>query len=397
MTESALAVVGILVALASVPGTIELLALTLAGVLPARRPRADGSDGRDLHVVAVVPAHDEEAGITRCVESLRACAPVDDRFSIAVIADNCSDATAERARAAGARVLERHDPTKSGKGHALAWAFRRLLAEDADVLLVVDADTVVEPGLVAALRGRFAAGADAVQTRYGVRNADESLRTRLMNVALLAFNVLRPRGRDRLGLSVGILGNGFALARDTLLAVPYDAHSVVEDLEYHLALVRAGKRVEFADETTVRADMPVGGRGVDTQRARWEGGRLRMIRETAPALAGEVASGRLRLLEPLLELLLLPLAFHVVLLAAALAIPWGPGRLYASFGLGLVGVHVVAGIVVGGGGRRDLVALLAAPVYVLWKVGLSHAIARASRREADWVRTERADATSERP
>ncbi len=397
MTESALAVVGVLVALASLPGTIELLALTLAGVLPARRPDTAESDGSALHVVAVVPAHDEEAGIARCVESLRACAPADDRLSIAVIADNCSDATAENARAAGARVLERHDPTRIGKGHALEWAFRRLLSEGADVLLVVDADTIVEPGLVSVLRQRFAAGADAVQTRYGVLNAGESLRTRLMNVALLAFNVLRPRGRDRLGLSVGILGNGFALGRDTLLAVPYDAHSVVEDLEYHLALVRAGKRVEFADETTVRADMPVGGRGADTQRARWEGGRLRMVRETAPVLAGEVASGRLRLLEPLLELLLLPLAFHVVLLAAALVVPWPPGRLYASFGLGLVGAHVVAGIVVGGGGRRDLVALLAAPFYVVWKVGLSRAIARASRREAAWVRTERADATGERP
>lgn len=397
MTEPVLAVVGLLVALSSLPGTIELFAITLAGVLPARRPDPAPSEGRDLHVVAVIPAHDEEAGIARCVESLHACAPTDDLFSIAVIADNCGDATAERARAAGARVLERHDSTKIGKGHALEWAFRRLLAEAADVLLVVDADTVVEPSLVSALRQRFAAGADAVQTRYGVRNADESLRTRLMNVALLAFNVLRPRGRDRLGLSVGILGNGFALARDTLVAVPYHAHSVVEDLEYHLALVRAGKRVEFADETTVRADMPVGGRGAATQRARWEGGRFRMIRETAPTLAGEIASGRLRLLEPLLELLLLPLAFHVVLLVAALVVPWPPGRAYAGLGLGLVGAHVVAGIVVGGGGRRDLVALLAAPFYVVWKVGLSRAIARASRREADWVRTERADATSDGP
>ena len=69
-----------------------------------------------------------------------------------------------------------------------------------------------------------------------------------MNVALLAFNVLRPRGRARWGLSCGILGNGFGLARKTLEAVPYDASSVVEDLEYHLRVVESGRRVEFLGE-----------------------------------------------------------------------------------------------------------------------------------------------------
>jgi hypothetical protein len=77
-----------------------------------------------------------------------------------------------------------------------------------------------------------------VQVRYTTLNADASLRTRLMNVALMAFNALRPRGRERIGLSAGILGNGFALAAETLRPGPYTADSVVEDLEYHLLLVR---------------------------------------------------------------------------------------------------------------------------------------------------------------
>ena len=76
------------------------------------------------------------------------------------------------------------------------------------------------------MRAWLGSGADAVQCRYGVLNAGDSLRTRLMNVALLAFNVLRPRGRDRLGFSAGILGNGFALRAETLATVPYVARSV---------------------------------------------------------------------------------------------------------------------------------------------------------------------------
>lgn len=387
---------GVALVASTLPGSIELLLLTLAGVLPARRPPALRRPGEALRIVAVVPAHDEAEGISSCVESLLDCEPVGDRFRVLVVADNCTDDTAKRARAAGAEVLERSDPHHRGKGYALQWAFTRLLSQNADVVLVVDADTKVETNLLSALRARFGSGAAAVQCPYGVANADASLRTRLQRVALLAFNALRPRARARLGLSVGILGNGFALSRETLLAVPYDAHSVVEDLEYHLALVRSGRRVEFALETGVFAEMPAGGRGVETQRERWEGGRLRMIREAAPRLLRDIFGGHTRLIEPLLELLLLPLAFHVTLLLLTLVLPWSAAQTYALFGLTLVGAHVVAALLMGGGNLRDVAALAAAPFYVVWKLTLARRIARTARREADWVRTERAPATGDR-
>jgi len=397
---------GTLLALATLPGTLELLLLTIGGLLPPRR-RGDGrSAGSAVRLAVVVPAHNEESGIARCVAGLSAAAreavgPAwdnrpDGPLAIVVVADNCADATAARAREAGARVLERTDTERRGKGYALEFAFGRLLAEGYDAVAVVDADTVVEPNVLAAMCGLLAEGADAVQTRYGVLNAAASLRTRLMNVALLAFNVLRPRGRERWGLSVGIFGNGFALARGTLAAVPYDAHSVVEDLEYHLRLVRAGRAVRFADAATVRADMPVGGRGVETQRARWEGGRFRMIIDTVPMLAGAVVRGQWRLLEPLFELLLLPLAFHVALLVLTALVPFAPSQWYALAAIALVALHVVAGIVVGGGSWRDLAALAVAPAYVVWKLALAPAIARASRRKTEWVRTERHTSAEDR-
>jgi cellulose synthase/poly-beta-1,6-N-acetylglucosamine synthase-like glycosyltransferase len=222
-----------------------------------------------------------------------------------------------------------------------------------------------------------------------VLNPEASLRTRLMNTALMAFNVLRPRGRERLGLSVGILGNGFALTSATLAAVPYDAHSIVEDLEYSLRIVRAGRRIAFADGTTVRGVMPSSGRGVETQRARWEGGRFRMIAQNVPALARNVLRGRLELVEPLLELLLLPLAFHAVLLATIAAVPFALTRIYALIGFTLLGLHICAAIAIGGGDWRDFAALLAAPVYTLWKLKMLPKILKSAPFDTPWVRTDR--------
>ncbi len=375
-------VIGFLLIMLTLPGVLELALLTLGGVLPvhARKPN---NTAPALPLAILVPAHNEAAHIERCLRSLQQAA--NELTTIIVIADNCSDNTAEIARQAGVRVIERHNAAERGKGFALAYAIAQLWAEDFAAFVIVDADTIVAPNFVTAMQARFADRADAVQCRYGVLNAQAAPRTRLLNIALLAFNVLRPRGRERWGLSAGLLGNGFGLARATLAAVQHSAHSIVEDLEYHLKLVRAGRRVQFADETTVLAEMPVAGAGVTTQRARWEGGKLQMLRQYAGVLLRDVFSGRWRLLEPLLELLLLPLAFHVALLLGTLGCAWlaplGWLRAYACFGLLLTVGHVVAAVVVGGGGWRDWLTLARAPFYILWwKLSLLRAIIRAAHK-----------------
>jgi hypothetical protein len=116
-----------------------------------------------------------------------------------------------------------------------------------------------------------------------------------------------------------------------------------------------------------------------------------MIGEWTGPLLRDIGQGRLRLLEPLLELLLLPLAFHVLLLVVALLPPFSWSRGYAVAGLALVGVHVLAAIRVGGGGWRDGMALLAAPFYILWKLTLFKALVGSARKDAAWVRTARED------
>src|SRR5438105_3552486 len=94
--------------------------------------------------VIVVPSHNEETGIARTVENLLKLSWPKELFKVLVVADNCKDATAQRARAAGAEVLERTDLVKRGKGYALAYAFETVLAEgNSDAVVVVDADTIV--------------------------------------------------------------------------------------------------------------------------------------------------------------------------------------------------------------------------------------------------------------
>ena len=156
---------GIVLAAAGLPfaaSGVYLLALALASF---RRERP----ARPLYPIArlavLVPAHDEEELVGRCVSALRAQTYPSSRRRVVVIADNCGDRTAEVAAAAGAEVLERRDDHRRGKGHALRWAMDRLLAETEppDAVVVVDADSIADRELLGELAAALATGADVAQ------------------------------------------------------------------------------------------------------------------------------------------------------------------------------------------------------------------------------------------
>ena len=145
---------------AATPATY-LAALSLAS---AKKPaEAEGIDPA-LRLAVLVPAHDEEVLIGRSVDSLLDQDYPRELRRVVVVADNCTDSTARVARSHGAEVLERVDLDRRGKGHALNWAMRTLIASDAgiDAFVVVDADSVTDPGLLRALEAAAQAGAQAL-------------------------------------------------------------------------------------------------------------------------------------------------------------------------------------------------------------------------------------------
>jgi cellulose synthase/poly-beta-1,6-N-acetylglucosamine synthase-like glycosyltransferase len=378
--------IGGIAAIATLPGTVELLMLSVAALMTEQDlPTGEGP----WRVAVVIPAHNEETGITSCIASLLSAAHNGFEVDVYVIADHCTDATAAVSQAAGARVIQREDPLERGKGHGLNDAFTRLAPAGYNCFLVVDADTVVAPDFLLKAAGALRGGAEAVQVRYTARHGEQTTRTRLMDFALSAFNWVRPRGRERMGLSVGILGNGFGLRAETLQAVPYLAASLVEDLEYHLALVRAGKRVHFIEGGGVFGEMPVRGKGVKTQRARWEGGRLHILKLPGPKLFADVLRGQTTSLEPLLDLLLLPLAFHVTLLVIAATAHAKLVGTIGLTGLAVVLIHLAVTIMVRKRGWADVVTLGGAPFYIVWKLLLVPTLLRHARAKQEWVRTDR--------
>ena len=390
MTHLLLSCLGLGLMAVTLPLVLELALVTSAAVPLARsRRREEDLSVEGYSLAIVIPAHNEEMLIERCVRSLLESAGPDAGGRIFVVAHNCTDSTAERARAADAQVLIYDDPAARGKGFALSHGFAQALASEADAVLVIDADSVVSKNLVPAVERLLANGADALQCRYEMESATEKASGGLAALALRGFNVVRPRGRERLGLSAGIFGNGFALTRALLNEVPYGAYSVVEDLEYHINLVIAGKRVHFLEGALVSATLPASRQGETVQRSRWEGGRFHVARTWTGPLLKQVLRGRLRLAEPLLDVAGLPMAYGVFALLLALCMPLPAVRVYALASFAVIAFHVLVAASLGPDFLKTLGLLAMAPVYIVWKLCLLPAVLRGSRGKAAWIRTNR--------
>ncbi len=390
------AALDVVLAIASLPLLAACVYLALLALASRRRPAPPSGDG-SIFFHLVVPAHDEEAGIASTVQSVVAVDYPRARFRVLVVADNCSDQTAERARGAGASVLVRDDLLHRGKGYALEYAFDALLAHGPEgAVVVIDADTVVSPNLLAALAARLEGGAAAAQVDYAVRNPQASWRTRLMTLALAMFHVLRSLGRENLGLSCGLRGNGMCFSTSLLRMIPHRAFSLVEDVEYGVRLGEAGHRVQYVPEAHVYGEMVSAERASRSQRHRWEGGRLALARERGPTLLRNAFMRRDPvLLDLAMDVLVPPLATLAILVVAgfcASALLYGrtPGLPLALLSFGgcaacLAG-YVARGWVLSGTGVRGLLDLACAPGYVLWKLAVS--VSR-TKKQRDWVRTTR--------
>jgi 1,2-diacylglycerol 3-beta-glucosyltransferase len=348
----------------------------------------------------VVPAHDEASGIERTVESLLAVDYPRDRYSVCVVADNCSDNTKDLAERAGARVIERFDTNRRGKGYALEVAFQTLIAEgQTDGIVVVDADSTVSSNLLSAMAARLLDGEGAIQAHYGVRNVDDSWRTRLMDLAFTLYHGVRSNARERLSLSTGLRGNGMGFAVSTLRRVPYRSFSLVEDVEYGIELGLHGVRVAYAHEATVLGEMVSGDKTSESQRKRWEQGRSGLLRRYLPTLlARAVRERNLVLFDLMLDLLTPPLTrvtaytglgtivgsglLVVGLTSPVSLVPW----YVASASLVL---YVGRGVQMSTHGLRTLVDLAFIPRYVLWKLRLR--LRSGNKQPSEWVRTTRSN------
>lgn len=346
--------------------------------------------------VIVVPAHDEERVLRASLVSLKDAAT--DLAQILVVADNCRDSTSSIAKDLGVEAIERFDEGRRGKGFALDFAREHLRSRPPAVVLIVDADSMMDSqGLRTLIDSSVATSRPCQATNLQRPALDGPPTVQLSTFAFFLKNVIRQRALQRLAGRAHLLGTGMALPWPLFEKAPLATSDLVEDVKLGQQLAAAGHPALFIEQATVWSNAETAANTL-SQRRRWEGGFLANALRAGPAmLADSLRRLDLRGIWAAVDTMIPPMALLILLDFAALVLsvlwiwltdarPW-PAALLAGIVL-LAGLAILCSWLAGGSRFVRISGLLRVPFYVFWKLPMYLGFARQGAPK-EWVRTSR--------
>ena len=218
---------------------VYYLSITFFGF--SYRKEIYASDPQNVFAV-IIPAHNEAGVISALVENCRELDYPKDMYDIFVVADNCTDNTAQVAAEAGATVWRRFNEQENGKGYALEWAFNRLfsLTKAYDAVVVIDADNLATLNYLQIMNQRLLQGEKIIQGYLDSKNPDDTWITRSIHVGYVITNRFWQLAKHNLGLSCALGGTGMCIAVDLLRKFGWGANSLTEDLEFQIKALLNG-------------------------------------------------------------------------------------------------------------------------------------------------------------
>lgn len=249
---------------------------------------------KDHRFMAIVPAHNEEAVVGNLIESLKNQTYNKELYDIYVIADNCTDRTAQIAREAGAIVYERFDPDKKTKGYALDWFLQQKIKEDTpyDAFFVFDADNIVDQNFIKNMNKKLCQGEDVVQGYRDIKNPTDSWITSGYAIFYWTMHRFYHLARYNIGLSPLLNGTGFMVRFDVIKPEGWKTLTLTEDIEFSLQRIIKGKRLGWATDAIVYDEQPVGFKQSWSQRSRWTVGHIQCIKQYTQSLGEAVKENK---------------------------------------------------------------------------------------------------------
>ena len=228
------------------------------------------TDKKHRFIIAL-PANNEESVIGNLIKSLKMQDYDKSLFDIYVIADNCTDKTAEVARGNGAIVYERFDETKKTKGYALNWFLDKMKdkKEDYDALLVFDADNVVDKNFLNVMNKKLCQGEVLVQGYRDIKNPTDTWVSGGYAIFYWTMNRLYHLARYNMGLSPLINGTAFMVKWDLLIDEGWNTKTLTEDIEFALINISKGVKLGWAKDAIVYDEQPLTFKQSWKQRERW--------------------------------------------------------------------------------------------------------------------------------
>lgn len=247
-----------------------------------------------LHRYAVmISARNEEMVIGHLIDSIKAQDYPSDLIDIYVVADNCTDTTAEVSRQHGATVYERFNQQELGKGYALAFLIKHFNEEfperKYDGYFIFDADNLLSTNYITEMNKVFSSGVNIVTGYRNAKNLSDNWVSAAYGIFFMYESEHANRVRDRLGSSCFVSGTGY-LFSDRLLQKygGWKWFKICEDLEFTVEMLQDGERIAYCHNAVLYDEQPTSFEDSIFQRTRWLKGNVAAIKEYWSGVVGRI-------------------------------------------------------------------------------------------------------------
>ena len=261
-----------------------ILYFGLTGLLAFKKNKTRIKKFSDKTRFAILIAARNEANVVgSLVKSLKEQKYDNKLYDIYVLPNNCSDNTAEAAKAAGAKVLDVTVPVKC-KGDVLKFAFEELKNTKYDAYMVFDADNVVHPDFLKVMNNIYQSGYICAQGRKDSKNMYDNWVACGYSLFYSIQNLFFNKARTNVKMSATINGTGFMIAKSFIDEKGFNPTTVTEDIELSIWCILNDVPVIYADDAITYDEQPTGFGVSLKQRTRWSAGIIQCCKKYNKAL-----------------------------------------------------------------------------------------------------------------
>jgi hypothetical protein len=244
----------------------------------------------------LIAARNEKNVIGNLLDSINKQDYPSELLTTFVVADNCTDNTAEIARKHGAVCYERFDNEHKTKGFALQYLLEKI-GEDYDRMsfegyFIFDADNLLKNDYISKMNDAFDSGEKIITSYRNTKNFDENWIASTYAIHWIRSIRCNHRARSVLRLATNIQGTGFLFTNE-IVKNGWHYTSLTEDRALTADAVAQGYRISYQDEAMFYDEQPTSLKVALRQRTRWSKGHLLAFIESGPYLFINIFFGKL--------------------------------------------------------------------------------------------------------